>query len=128
MPTIDNFSIIFNGTSNVATFANSAPNTSVADTFTYEIWCSPTNTHQIDTQSTTGFSGNTGQRYLIHPANVSNSISNWYNSADIGVSIGTNGVSVYEYRSDSANGVFHMPALLVASNTVSPERFTQVVV
>jgi hypothetical protein len=77
------------------------------NTFTYDIWCIPTTTHQIDTQSTSGTGGTSGQRYLVGP--VFKSPTN----SGAGISAGTNGISVYEH-SDG-----YLPALLVSTTAIS---------
>jgi RHS repeat-associated protein len=71
--------------------------------FTVELWVKPTTTHQIDGQSQSGFGGVSGQKFVIDPVwgGTEGSI------AGMGISVGTNGVSVYEHA-DS-----YMPALLV---------------
>ena len=69
--------------------------------FTIEFWAKPTATHEIDEEGEL-FGGTSGQRYLIAPS--------WYadpSEAGMGVSMGTNGVSVYEHADN------YMPALLV---------------
>jgi len=70
----------------------------VANTFTVEAWVKPTAAHEIDDQRSDGTSG---QRYLIFPAHGGTA------AAGMGISVGTNGVSVYEH----AGG--YMPAVLV---------------
>ncbi|GAB3639158.1 hypothetical protein GCM10027422_47490 [Hymenobacter arcticus] len=78
--------------------------TDVVNTFTVEAWVNPTATHEVDQQSTGGTAGVNGQRYLIFPENG----GNWgAEHAGMGISVGTNGVSVYEH----AGG--YMPPLLV---------------
>lgn len=95
------------------------PGTSIADNFTWEIWCKPTWTHEIDTEtnSTTVTTGTTGQRYIIGP--ISGGATG---GAGAGISIGTNGVSVYEHADA------YMPPLLVYSGTISSTEVSQIVV
>ncbi len=73
----------------------------ISNTFTIAFWANARSTHEIDVESTTGYSGTTGQRYAFEPL--------WRggNDAGAGVSVGWNGVSVYEH----AGG--YMPPLLV---------------
>jgi hypothetical protein len=73
----------------------------VTNNFTLAFWALPTAAHEIDPESNNNISGTTGQRYAVWPA--------WYDAghAGAGVSVGTNGVSVYEH----AGG--YMPATLV---------------
>ncbi len=69
--------------------------------FTLEAWVKAESSHDIDNESTSGTTGTTGQAYLFRPGNEGSS------NAGAGVSVGTNGISVYE------NGDDYMPALAV---------------
>src|SRR5581483_4931442 len=73
----------------------------MVNTFTYSFWANPSLSHEIDPESTSGYAGFDGQRWAISPS--------WYEGNDVGagVSVGTNGVSVYE------NGDADMAAVLV---------------
>ena len=75
--------------------------------FTISFWAQPTSTHEIDGESTAGFGGTSGQRYAVWPL--------WNNNghAGVGVSVGANGVSVYEHAAN------YMPATLVYSGNLS---------
>ena len=79
----------------------------LTNNFTISFWAQPTTTHEIDSENTTGIGGTSGQRYALWPL--------WHTNghAGAGVSVGTNGVSVYE-SSD-----YYMPATLVYSGTLS---------
>jgi len=82
--------------------------TGTQNSFTFEFWAKPTMTHQIDAQSTSSTAGTAGQKYAIgaqHGGDVA--------LAGVGVSIGTNGVSVYEHTAS------YMPPLLVYSGNLS---------
>ncbi len=68
--------------------------------FTVEFWAKPTATHQIDAEGYT-WGGLAGQRYLVAPGYLAGT------NVSMGVSVGTNGVSVYEH------GDSYIPALLV---------------
>jgi hypothetical protein len=84
--------------------------TGVTNNFTVEAWVNPTATHEIDAQSTTGVTGFNNQRYLIFPING----NTWATDhAGMGISVGTNGVSVYEHANN------YMPALLVWQGTLN---------
>lgn len=72
------------------------------NTFTYELWVKPLATIKIDIESTIGVRGIRGQRYIIGPGHGGGE-----ENAGIGVSVGTNGVIVYEHSSN------YLPALLV---------------
>ena len=71
-----------------------------ANNFTIEFWAKPTATHQIDSEGYI-WGGIAGQRYLVAPGFLAGT------SVGMGVSVGTNGVSVYEH------GPSYIPALLV---------------
>ena len=75
---------------------------SINNTFTYELWVKPEAIHKIDNESQNGVSGTRDQRYIINPGHGAEQ-----NQAGTGLSIGTNGVSVYEHTQD------HLPATLV---------------
>lgn len=72
---------------------------------TMQFWALPTATHEIDVQSRTGTAGTSGQRFVLYP----NPASYYHNSdgsprpeaAGVGISVGTNGVSVYEHGTAS---------------------------
>ena len=71
-----------------------------ANNFTIEFWAKPTATHRIDSEGYI-WGGIAGQRYLVAPGFLAGT------SVGMGVSVGTNGVSVYEH------GPSYIPALLV---------------
>jgi RHS repeat-associated protein len=81
---------------------------SVTNNFTVELWVKPQQPHEIDVQSQTGTAGNSGQNYVIYPTQATTA-----GAAGMGISVGTNGVSVYE----SASG--YMPPLLVWNGTIT---------
>ena len=84
-----------------------ASESNIFNNFSYDIWCLPETTHQIDAESTSGFGGVSGQRYVIGPQFVASP------DAGSGISVGTNGISVYEHSSG------YMPPLLVHSVTIN---------
>ncbi|MEW5848167.1 MAG: invasin domain 3-containing protein [Myxococcota bacterium] len=84
-----------------------------ANTFTIEAWVSTTQTHEIDVEgSTAGNPGTSGQRWLFYPNHGGAS------NAGAGISLGTNGISVYEH------GDNYMPAMAVYDGTVFPAGST----
>jgi hypothetical protein len=83
----------------------------VADNFTILLWAQPLSTHQIDTESSSGTGGTSGQKYAIGPYQGDNYWGSGH--AGAGISIGTNGISVYEHAAN------YMPAVLVWSGSVS---------
>lgn len=102
---------VFNGVSptrikSVNNFADG-----ITNDFTIAFWVNPTTTHQIDGQSTGGTGGTGGQRYALYPAQGTDAWGAGH--AGAGVSVGTNGVSVYEHAAG------YMPALLAWPGAVS---------
>jgi len=96
----------FNGWS--STVQSPTPRLELSDTFTVEFWANPTATRPSTGEATAGISGTVGQRYAIAPEYRST-----YGQANIGVSVGTNGISVFEH------GPSYLPSLLVYDTTVS---------
>jgi len=113
----------FDGVSDRLLVANNytlSDSSKISNNFTYEIWCSPEDfSQEIDPQSTGGTTGLSGQKFIVHPSAVSNSNS----SSDIGISIGTNGVSVYEF-----SGLNHFPCLLSSELSLSNTNFSHVAI
>jgi len=100
----------FDGIDDFANITNDFEN--VFNSFTIDFWVYPTATHEIDTESNSGYDGVSGQKYAIFPTNADDlGLDN--NHACVGLSIGTNGVSVYEHAAD------YMPALLVWEGTLN---------
>lgn len=73
----------------------------VYNSFTYELWIKPTASIRLTEETPYGISGISGQRYIIGPG-----YGQTDNVAGVGISIGTNGITLYEHTSD------HLPALL----------------
>ena len=71
------------------------------DTFSFGGWFKTSVTHEIDSQETSGYGGVNNQKYAFEPQHGGDL------NAGAGLSIGTNGVSVYEHGSD------YMPATAV---------------
>ncbi len=96
--------------------------TLVADDFTQSLWVKPGKTHEIDSQSTNSTNGISGQNYALYPG--LSSTWNWDTGgyAGAGLSVGTNGISVYEHAGS------YMPPVLVWSGTVSTTEWTHVAV
>jgi hypothetical protein len=97
----------FNGTSSSVTVNSAAPLVNISNNFTLSFWAYPRSTHEIDPEVIGGAAGVSGERYVFGP--------NWYSNGDAGagVSVGTNGVSVYEHAAT------YMPATLVYQGTLS---------
>jgi hypothetical protein len=100
----------FDGIDDFVNITNDFEN--VFNSFTIDFWVYPTATHEIDTESNSGYDGVSGQKYAIFPTNAYDlGLDN--NHVCVGLSIGTNGVSVYEHAAN------HMPALLVWEGTLN---------
>ncbi|MEX6701637.1 glycosyltransferase [Peribacillus frigoritolerans] len=74
----------------------------IRNSFTYELWIKPVSLHQIDPESVSGIFGIHGRSYVVSPENPGNQLK-----AGMGISVGINGVSVYEHSN------YYFPALLV---------------
>lgn len=74
----------------------------IADTFTLSFWAQPRETRASAKESEGGVAGIGGQRYALFPRHLGGG-----GEAGVGVSVGTNGVSVYEHATD------YLPTLLV---------------
>ena len=59
---------IFNGTSPTRIKADTNFVDSITNDFTMAFWVNPTVAHQLDTQSTSGIAGTSGQHYVVYPA------------------------------------------------------------
>lgn len=75
--------------------------------FTMTFWAKPNATRASTIEATSGVSG-TSQRYVIIPNQGATS-----STAGAGVSVGTNGISVFEH------GSYYLPSLLVYDTTIS---------
>jgi len=71
------------------------------DTFSFGGWFKTSATHEIDPEATSGYGGVNNQRYAFDPQHGGDL------NAGAGLSIGTNGIAVYEHGSD------YMPATAV---------------
>ena len=93
----------FNGTSDYVAVASNASLTSIVNNFTLSFWANPSqsSTHEIDGEGTWGVSGVYNQRYLFGPYPYTDG------TAGAGISVGSNGISVYEHAGN------YMPATLV---------------
>lgn len=76
--------------------------TDVCNNFTYEFWVKPLAMHRFIGEDSDGVTGIFGQKYLIGPGHGQTD-----ERAGVGVSVGINGVSVFEHTNN------YLPALLV---------------
>ena len=98
----------FDGIDDQVSVAANATLTTVSNNFTISFWAYPRSAHEIDAESIAGVGGTSGQRYAIGPLNFGEA-----GPSGAGVSVGTNGVSVYEHAAG------YMPALLVYQGAIS---------
>jgi hypothetical protein len=83
----------------------------INNNFTVEMWVNPTATHEIDPQSNSNTTeGVSGQRYALWPTNSANLGAG---HVGMGISVGTNGVSVYEHGAD------YVPSLLTYEGAIN---------
>ena len=96
----------FNGTN---TTMSDASYNSTTNNFTIEFWANPNATRTSTAESSSGFAGTAGgQRYVTRPWQQGGGIA-----SSVGVSVGTNGVSVVEHDAS------HAPIPLVWDGTLS---------
>ncbi|MED4051929.1 glycosyltransferase [Priestia megaterium] len=83
----------------------------VKNTFTIEFWAYPKETHEIEKESRHGITKTLNQRFAVTP--VFGAYEDGNNSvAGVGVSVGSNGISVYEHTTD------HFPPVLVFNDSI----------
>jgi len=87
----------FDGLDDLLAFAQSP----AADSFTIFVVAAPTGAHEIDPEQNSGITGTSGQRYLFGAAHGGDL------DAGLGLSLASNGASLYEHGSG------HMPAVAV---------------
>ncbi len=85
---------------------------SISNTFTIELWANPTAIITSDVERTSGESGISGQRYAVWPTHIVAGTLPFDWGVGAGISIGTNGVGVYEHGDD------YLPALLFWSGSL----------
>ncbi|HEV2068797.1 MAG TPA: LamG-like jellyroll fold domain-containing protein [Acidimicrobiales bacterium] len=98
--------LAFDGVDDRVTIAPSERLKSVTNTFSISFWARPESPHEIDVEGTTGSAvrGITGQRYAFGPIQGAAAFGDKH--AGVGISVGTNGISVYEHSAH------YMPAVL----------------
>jgi len=102
-----NNAMFFDGTDDFIDLETSPVLNRVKNNFTLAFWAYPLSQHEIDSESTSGVGGVSGQKYATGP---------WFHfspETGVGASVGTNGVSLYEHS------VSHMPATLVWQGSLS---------
>jgi RHS repeat-associated protein len=101
----------FDGVNDTVSLPNSPVLTGITNNFTVSFWALPLASHEIDPVGST-YGGVSGQRYAIGPQQGGVAYGSPLH-AGIGVSVGTNGVSVYEH-SDG-----YMPAVVVYQTSLA---------
>lgn len=92
----------------------------VTNTFTIELWVKPAVARAITSEGTAGIPGNSGQRYAIFPEQGQIAYGN-NTHAGAGVSVGTNGIGVFEHSAD------YLPSPLVFVGTFTDWQHIAVV-
>jgi len=95
-PGVVGYALGFDGVDDRMTYGSSGRPT---DTFSFGGWMLTTATHESDAESIAGVGGVNGQRYAFDPAHGGET------DGGAGLSVGTNGISVYEHGSS------YMPVL-----------------
>ena len=90
-----------------------------SDNFTMAFWVRPTERRDTTTETNSGVSGVGGQRYAIAPTNLAEL---GVTGAGAGVSVGINGVSVFEHTAN------YLPSLLVYNSSIPLTDWQHVVV
>ena len=95
---------------------------SVINNFTIELWARPEGNRSETGETNSGVSGvsvplHQAQRFAVFPdrANLAYGVTH----VSTGLSIGRNGISVYEHGTNPVQGMIHLPSRLVYSNAVS---------
>lgn len=99
-------SLAFDGVDDGVAVAGSLALSNVTNNFTIAFWADPRATHEVDAEGADLYAGVANQRYAIGPEQGASAYGS-EEHAGAGVSVGTNGVSVYEHSAK------YMPAQLV---------------
>ncbi len=81
-----------------------------ANDFTMEAWVYPAAPHQIDNPAREGYAGMDGQHYAIYPTHGTEAWGAGH--AGAGISVGTNGITVYEHAR------YYIPAVLTYEGSI----------
>jgi hypothetical protein len=104
----DDYALRFNGTTDFVAMPQTA---TAINSFTIDLWVNPTAEHQVDAESFAGYDGIKGQRYALFPSHGTHCWGPGH--AGVGLSVGTNGISVYEHAGD------YIPAVLVHEQQIT---------
>lgn len=120
----------FDFTGSTSLYVNCDEVSAVGTSFTLEMWVKPTTTHDIDIEygdpGSSDVAGTEGQNYALWPPQgdclySGNCLVGPF-EATVGVSVGTNGISVYEHAGN------WMPAMLVYEAAISDANYTHIAV
>ena len=101
----------FDGADDIA-YVSALAFASVSNNFTMEMWFFPTTSRGVVTETVSSQTGiGTDQRYAVFPSHGDNSFGSGH--AGAGISIGTNGITVFEH------GAFYIPSPLVFNTALS---------
>jgi hypothetical protein len=115
---VNAYSLTFDGTDDYALPGNVS--STITDNFTMELWVKPASTIVWNAQSATGTAGTSGQKYAVFPTYGD---TPWgANHVGAGISVGTNGISVYEH------GQNYCPPILSYNGAISSTSFTHIAV
>lgn len=89
-PGMEGYALGFDGTDDVVTVGS---RNRPSDTFSFGGWMMTPVTHEVDPESISGVGGVSGQRYVFDPQHGGDA------NGGAGLSLGTNGISVYEHGS-----------------------------
>lgn len=104
----DDHALRFNGRTDFVAMPQTA---TAVNSFTIDLWVNPGAEHQVDEESLEGYAGIDGQRYAVYPSHGTHDWGRGH--AGVGLSVGTNGVSVYEHAGE------YLPAVLVHRQALS---------
>lgn len=110
----DNYVINLDGQSTISLMSRSDA-MQITNSFSFGAWIKVSTTQQNDGESRTGVGGVSGQSYAFEPAWGTGSPTSNGGYAGAGLSIGTNGISVYEH------GGNFMPATSIYSGNIGTE-------
>ena len=100
----------FDGVDDIVSWSYTPP----ANNFTMAAWIKTISAHEVDIEATTGADGVSGQNYLFGADNQGT-------DSGAGISVGTNGISVYEH------GTSYMPAVAVYEAPIGTEWISLIV-
>jgi alpha-tubulin suppressor-like RCC1 family protein/subtilisin family serine protease len=110
----------FDGTNDTVSISDKPYGGIDDNNFTMALWVKPTAGRASSTESTSGTPGTSNQRYVIFPTHGDNAYGSGH--AGAGISVGTNGISVFEHASG------YMPSVLVTNIVLLDSEWTHIAV